>query len=231
MLIILGLTRRIADTPPEEGARLDVVGTATVRARPRPHRVRHPPLRYVGIRPAQGRCAHVAGAVAGDLADARRRGRAAVLPVVGESPSRPRRCRAARSGDAAEPDPPRRAHVVLPPVLPASRPLLRRAVVPVGGARAVGDRDRRPAAAAVHHPAAGRRGRSQGLPERLTAPRCPGRVPRAVRRHRGHGGRARRGRRARDRDLADAARGPRYRRAGLATRERDRVVGARRAER
>ena len=29
VLIILGLTRRIADTPPEEGARLDVAGTAT----------------------------------------------------------------------------------------------------------------------------------------------------------------------------------------------------------
>ena len=27
VLIILGLTRRIADTPPEKGARLDVVGT------------------------------------------------------------------------------------------------------------------------------------------------------------------------------------------------------------
>ena len=71
----------------------------------------------------------------------------------------------------------------------------------------------------------------QGLPERLPAPRRAARVPRAVRRHRHHGGRARRRRRARDRDLADAARRARHRRAGLPARQRDRLVGARRAER
>ena len=52
VLIILGLARRIADTPPEQGARLDLVGTV-LSAGPGPHRVRHPALRDVGFHPAQ----------------------------------------------------------------------------------------------------------------------------------------------------------------------------------
>ena len=35
VLAILALTRRMADTPPEPGARLDLVGTGAVRARSR----------------------------------------------------------------------------------------------------------------------------------------------------------------------------------------------------
>ena len=53
----------------------------------------------------------------------------------------------------------------------------------------------------------------------------------AVRRHRDHAGRARQRRRARDRDLADAARRPGHRRAGLPARGRHRLVGAGRAKR
>ena len=55
VLIILGLTRRMADTPAEEGARLDLVGTVLSALGLGAHRVRHPALRDVGFRPAQGR--------------------------------------------------------------------------------------------------------------------------------------------------------------------------------
>ena len=177
VLIILGLTRRMADTPAEEGARLDVVGTVLSAlglglvvygilrsgtwglVLPKPGQPA-----WLGLSPVIWLI--LAGGVV-----------LRALLLVGESPSGARPRRAARSGDAAEPDPARRAHVVLLPVLPASGPVLRRAVVLVRGARAVRDRDRRPAAAAVHHAAAGRRGRAQGLPERLPAPRGPDRVP------------------------------------------------------
>ena len=56
VLIILGLTRRIADTPPEAGVRLEPGRHCTVGARPRPRRLWDPPLRDVGPRPGQGRC-------------------------------------------------------------------------------------------------------------------------------------------------------------------------------
>ena len=197
-----------------------------VRARPRPDRVRHPAFRDMGFRPAQAQPACVAGAVAGDLADPGGRGRAVGLLLVGEPPSRTWPRRAAGPGAAAEPHAARRADGVLLPVLPASGPVLRGAVVLVGGARAVRDRDRRPAAATVPHAAARRRRRSPALPARLTTPRGPDRVPLPVRRHRGHAGRPRRRRRAGDRHLADAPRRSRCRRARLTTGGRDRVLGA-----
>ena len=53
VLIILGLTRRIADTPPEEGARLDLVGTVLSALGLGLDRVRGPALGDVGSGPAQ----------------------------------------------------------------------------------------------------------------------------------------------------------------------------------
>ena len=189
VLGILGLTGRMADTPAEEGARLDLVGT--VLSALGLGLVVYGILRsgtWGLVQPKAGAPAWLGLSpviwliLAGGV----------VLRVFlwweDHRLARGQR-RAAGSGDAAEPDPARRAHVVLLPVLPAGRPVLRRAAVLVRGARPVGDRDRRPAAAAVHHAAAGRRGRPQGLPERLPAPRGPDRVRRAVRRHRDHGGR------------------------------------------
>ena len=84
VLVILGLARRMADTPAEEGARLDVVGTVLSALGLGPDRVRHPALGDVGFRPAQARPACVAGALAGDLADPGGRGRAVGLLLVGE---------------------------------------------------------------------------------------------------------------------------------------------------
>ena len=52
VLIILGLARRMADTPAEEGARLDVVGTVLSALGLGPGRVRHLALRDVGFGPA-----------------------------------------------------------------------------------------------------------------------------------------------------------------------------------
>ena len=59
VLVILLLARRMNDTPPEKGVKLDLVGTALSAVRPRPDRVRHPPLRHLGLRAAQGRRARV----------------------------------------------------------------------------------------------------------------------------------------------------------------------------
>src|SRR5215468_11396065 len=108
----------------------------------------------------------MAGLVAGDLADPRRRDRAEDLHVVGASPAGTRRRRAGRPGDTAEPDPAGRPDLIPVPVPAPGRPVLLGAVVLVGGARVVGGSDRGAAAAAVDHAAAGRRGRAQGLPER-----------------------------------------------------------------
>ena len=227
VLIILGLARRMADTPAEEGARLDVVGTVLSAlglglivygilrsgtwgfVQPKPSQPA-----WLGLSPVIWLI--LAGGVMlwvffwwenHRLA----RGRAVLLdPAL------------LRNRDAA-----RRADGVLLPVLSASGPVLRGAVVLVGGARTVRDRDRRPAAAAVPHAAAGRRRRSPALPPRLTTPRGPDRVPLPVRRHRGHAGRPRRRRRSGDRHLADAARRSRCRRARLTAGGRDRVIGAR----
>ena len=71
--MILVLTRRMADTPPEEGARLDLVGTALSALGPRPRRVRHPALRRPGgsSQPKPG-APEWLGPLAGDLADPRR---------------------------------------------------------------------------------------------------------------------------------------------------------------
>ena len=227
VLIILGLARRMADTPAEEGARLDVVGT--VLSALGLGLVVYGILRsgtwgFVLPKPSQPAWLGLSPVIWLILAG----GVVLVLFFWWEN-HRLARGRAVLLDPALlrNPDAARRARGVLLPVLPASGPVLRCAVVPVGGARAVRDRDRRPAAAAVPHAAAGCRGRSPGLPARLPAPRRPDRIPLPVRWHRGHAGRARRGRRAGDRDLADAARGSRGRRAGLATRGGDRVLGAR----
>ena len=80
---------------------------------------------------------------------------------VGEPAHRARRGRADRPGDAAQPPAAQRGHLVPLPVPAPGRALLRRAAVPVGRARAVGDRDRRAAAAALADAAAVRRRRPQ----------------------------------------------------------------------
>ena len=118
-----------------------------------------------------------------DLAHARRRRRAVALPRLGEPAARTRRRAARRSRRCFD-------NRVLRGGLTSFffQYLLQAGLffavpaVPVGGARAVGDRDRRPAAPAVDH-AAARRGRHpQGLPARVAPPRRPARLPRAVRR-------------------------------------------------
>ena len=180
VLIILALTRRMADTPAEQGARLDLVGTALSAlglglvvygilrsgtwgfVQPKPGAPA-----WLGLSPVIWLI--LAGGVV--LVRSSSGGRITV--------SRAARAALLDPAHAAEPDAARRAHRVLLPVPPAGGPVLRRAAVPVGGARAVGDRDRCAAAAAVHHAAAGRRGRSQGLPARVPAPGGPDRVPAA----------------------------------------------------
>ena len=92
VLGILGLTGRMADTPAEEGARLDLVGT--VLSALGLGLVVYGILRsgtWGLVQPKAG-APRVAGALAGDLADPGRRGGAAGLLVVGGSPpgARPR---------------------------------------------------------------------------------------------------------------------------------------------
>ena len=121
------------------------------------------------------------------------------------------------------------AHVLLP-VLRAVGRLLRRAAVPVGLARAVGDRHRRPAPAALGD-APDRSGRDPTLsPGRQPAPRRSARAARDARRHRRAARRHRRGGLRRDRDPAAAAAGLGDRRARIAARRRHGVRRARRAE-
>ncbi len=84
--VVLLLNRRTADTPKEEGARLDLVGTALSAPRSRPDRLRRAARRDVGLREAQARRAHLDRALAGDLADPRWRRGAAAVPRMGEAP-------------------------------------------------------------------------------------------------------------------------------------------------
>ena len=73
MLVILLLTRRMKDTPAEEGVKLDLVGTALSALGLGLIVLGILQLGYVGLRAAQARSARVARALAGDLADARGR--------------------------------------------------------------------------------------------------------------------------------------------------------------
>ena len=194
MIAILVLARRIAAGEPERKVRLDLVGTALSAARPRPDRARRPALRDLGLRQGQARRARMDRPLAGDLADPRRRprcsgssspGRTAWSQRGGEPLVDP--------GDPADLGPARRAHLVLLPVLPPGRALLRDAALPLDRARALGDRNRRAPAAALLH-ADPRRGRDpESLPRRLAAPGRPPRLPRDVRRP-GRAGRRARGR-------------------------------------
>ena len=93
-----------------------------------------------------------------DLADPRRRAGDLALRRLGEPGDRARRRAAGRPRDPAHQGPPQRPHLVLLPVLPAGRPLLRDAALPLGRAGALGDRNRRAPAAALLH-ADPRRGR------------------------------------------------------------------------
>ncbi len=77
VMVILAFTRRMADTPgrprrPPRPRRHGPLG-----GRPGAHRLRRPQVGQLGIRAAQGGCPDVARPVARDLADARRRRRAA----------------------------------------------------------------------------------------------------------------------------------------------------------
>ena len=166
-------------------ARLDLVGTVLSAARPRPDRVRHPHARaswgfvqpkpdaptWLGLSPVIWLIARRRRRCCGSSSPGRTGGSSA-------APSR------SSTLDPAQPHAARRAHGVLLPVPAPGRAVLRRAAVPLGRARAVRDRHRRPPAAAVDH-AAARRGRHpQGVPQRVAAPRRTARLPVAVRRHR-----------------------------------------------
>ena len=152
VVAILVLARRIEAGEPERKVRLDLVGTALSAARPRADRARRPPLGDLGLRQGQARRARVDRALAGDLAAPRRRRRAGALPRLGEPPGRARRRAARRPGDPAGLGPARRAHLVLLPVLPPGRAVLRDAALPLDRPRALGDRNRRAPAAALLRP-------------------------------------------------------------------------------
>jgi MFS family permease len=110
------------------------------------------------------------------------------------------------------------------------RALLHDPAVPLRGPRALRDRHGNQDHAAVHHAPDRCRRHPTVLPERLAASGRPRRTPGDVRRDPVAVPEHRRGRRRRDRDGAAAARGPGYRRARLAARQRDGLGGSGRAE-
>ena len=182
--VILLLNRRTADTPKEEGARLDLVGTALSALGL--GLIVYGVLRSGtwGFVLPEARRAGLARALAGDLADTRRGSRAARVPRLGEAPARHRPTGAARSGDPARQTPAERAYRVLLPVPAPGRAVLRGAVVPVDRAGAHCDRDRCPHLAPVDHPGPRRDGDPQAVPTRLTPPRVATRVHRPLPRSR-----------------------------------------------
>ena len=200
--------------------------------RPRADRARRPALGDLGLRQGQARGARMDRALAGDLADPRRRRRAGALPRLGEPPGRARGRAAGRPGDPAGPGPARRPHLVLLPVLPPGRHVLRDAALPLDRPRALGDRNGRAPAAALLHPDP-RRGRDpEALPATsrragssasASSAMFAGLVVMVAALEAGAG--------AGDRHLAAAPGRPRDGRARLAARQRHRLLGPRRAER
>ena len=158
--------RRIDDTPGREGRPARPRRDRAVGARPRPRRVSACcKSGLLGLRAAEARGARVARAVAGDLAGPRAAASCCGLFLAWEN-------RRIERGEAALIDPrccenrPLRSGVIsfFFQYLVQAGHVLRRAAVPVGRARAVGDRDRRPAAAALAHAAAVRRRRAEAAP-------------------------------------------------------------------
>ena len=187
---------------------------------------------HLGFRPPEARRALVGRPVARHLAGARGRLVLWRLPRLGEPPAhRQGRSAPPRPGDAADPAAAEGPDRVLLPVPAAGRALLRRAALPLGGARPQRHRHRPADHAAVDHPAARRRRGPEAVAARVAASGGSARVPLALRRHRVPAGcsRGRRGRR--DRHRAAAPRRPRHRRARLPARRGDRLGGARRADR
>ena len=176
VIVILVLARKVNDTPPEKGVKLDLVGTALSAAglglivfgilrsgawgfvRPKPGAPE-----WLGLSPVIWLV--LAGGVVLGL-----------FVHVGEPAHRARRGCADRPEDAAEHPAARRRHLVLLPVPRPGRDLLRRAAVPVGRARHVGGRDGRAAAAALADAAALRSRSPQGVPEREPAAGHPPRL-------------------------------------------------------
>ena len=150
--------------PRRGGCRAGCGGHGAFGNRPRARRVRHPALGHVGFREPEARWPRVVGTVARRVADPGRRVRARGLPGLGAAPDRSERVRADRPGHAPQPAAPGRPHQFLLPVPIAGGRVLLRAPLPVGRAGVVRRRDRRTAAAAVHHPAARRSGRTEALP-------------------------------------------------------------------
>ena len=101
-LVAVGVRRRGPDRAGDPRADRRMAGTrpgasparpgrdGALSARARADRVRDPQVGHLGIRTAQAGGAEVVGPVAGDLARARRRGRAAGVRVVGEPAARAR---------------------------------------------------------------------------------------------------------------------------------------------
>ena len=224
------LTRRMADTPAEHGVRLDLVGHRAVGARPRADRVRHPARGQVGLRPAQAEPPSGSGCrrsiwlmLGGGVV-------LVALPGLGEPPARARASRARRPGDprgtprCAAASPSFFFQYLLQAGLFFAVPLFLSVALGLSAVATACGSCRCRSRCCWPPPA------SPSCSRRLAAPGRPARVPGAVRRDRRDGRRPRGRRRARDRDLADAARRPRRRGAGLPARRRHRVVGARRAE-
>src|SRR5262249_26572999 len=127
-----------------------------LRDRPRAARLRRVALERVGLGQTEGRRYLVVGALADDLARARRRHRSLRLPAVGRASRSVREGSARAAGSAAEQAADGRADDVLLPVPRPGGTLLRRPALPLGRARPLRARYRRPADAAVADAAGGR---------------------------------------------------------------------------
>ena len=177
--VVLLLNRRTADTPKEEGARLDMVGTGLSAlglglvvygilrsgtwgfVQPKPGAPE-----WFGLSPVIWLLLGGGAVLLGFL-------------ELGEAPDRGRPAGAARPGDPARPDPAVRPDRVLLPVPAPGGPVLRGAAVPLDRARPLRDRHRRPPAPAVHQPRDHRDRRPEGLPEGVAAAGVPDRLRRA----------------------------------------------------
>ena len=230
VVVVLFLARRMAEEPHGEEGATRPGGDRALGSGPRSHRVRDPALGNMGLREAQARRARMARPFTDDLVDARG---GAIVWLFIEWENR-------LVARGSEP--------LIDPVILKNRVLRGGLIsfffqyflvlglffaVPLFLSVALGLSaiETRAYPAALHHadPCSG--GGPEVLPERITTPGSPARLPIAIRRTGGDGRRARCGSWTGDSDVADAARRPRNRGARVATWQHHRLSGPGYAER
>ena len=174
VLVILMLSRPDGGLPRRARDTARPGGHAPLRGGARRDRLRHRPLRNLGVRAAEAGGSAVARPLPGDLARPRRRRDPRPLRAVGEPPAPAGRGHPGGSAHAAGAEAAGRVDLLLLPVPAAGRHLLRDPAVPLGGTGAVGRGNRGTPPPPVGDPAGRRRRGAPAVPACVATARSCG---------------------------------------------------------